>query len=47
MPKFGFWSVTLDKKHKLKLEKLRRRKDRSESWIVEDLIDKEYEKLEA
>jgi len=46
MPKFGFWSVSIDTKHKLKLEKLRRRKDRSESWIVEDLIDMEFEKLE-
>lgn len=46
MPRSGFSSVTIDTKHKLKLEKLRRRLDRSEAWIVKDLIDKEYAKIE-
>ncbi len=38
--KIRFFSVTVDLITKLKLERLSKKKDRSESWITEKAIDK-------
>ena len=34
-----FFSVTIDAKAKIKLERLHKKKDRSESWIAEKAIE--------
>ncbi len=39
MEKPRFFSVTIDAKAKIKLERLRKKKDRSESWIAEKAIE--------
>ncbi len=39
MEKPRFYSVTVDAKAKLKLERLHKKKDRSESWIAEKAIE--------
>jgi len=38
--KIRFFSITVDLTAKLKVEKLARSKDRSESWVTEKAIDK-------
>ncbi len=39
MEKPRWFSVTIDAKAKLKVERLAKRKDRSESWITEKAIE--------